>query len=120
VTIANTRLAIQTWANGTFSADLTVPDTTTSILPLTATVGSVTASASFTVSFAPVSTAADPTAAATTQQAATTSAPVSTSRLRFGVATPGGALANAELNAAAALVNESPSIALTRIETARK
>ena len=114
MTIANTRVAIQTWANETVSVDLRVPDTTTSILPLTATVGRVTASASFTVSFAPVSTAADPAAAATlTQQATTTSAAISTSRLRFGVATPGGALANTELNAVAALVNESPSIVIS-------
>ena len=114
LTIANTRVAIQTWANGTVSVDLTNPDTTTSILPVTATVGRVTASVSFSVSFAPVSTAADPAAAATlTQQATTTSAAISTSWLRFGVAAPGGAPANTELNAVAALVNESPSIVIS-------
>ncbi|GGK98419.1 hypothetical protein GCM10007382_18330 [Salinibacterium xinjiangense] len=74
----------------------------------------MTASASFTVSVAPVSTAADPTAAATlTPQATTTSAPISRSRLRFGVATPGGALAHSELDAVATLVNESPSIVMS-------
>ncbi|WP_104169202.1 glycoside hydrolase family 26 protein [Cryobacterium sp. M23] len=114
VTMGTTRLAVQTRANGTFSADLTVPNTTTSILPVTATVGTVTASASFTVSFAPVSTAVDPAATTTlTQQAITTSAPISASRLRFGVATPGGALANSELDAVATLVNESPSIVMS-------
>jgi beta-mannanase len=115
VTIATNRLAVHTWANGTFEADLTVPDTTSSILPVTATVGTVTASAFFTVSFAPVSTAADPTVATTpTQQATTaTTTPMSTSRLRFGVATPGGALANSELDAVATLVNENPSIVMS-------
>ena len=53
VTLAASRLVIRTRANGTFSADLTVPATTTSVLAVTATVGTVTASASFTVSFAP-------------------------------------------------------------------
>ena len=114
VTMATTRLAIQTRANGTFSADLTVPEATTSILAVTATVGTVTASASFTTSFAPVSTAVDPTATTTfTQQPITPSAPISRSRLRFGVATPGGALANSELDAVASLVNESPSIVMS-------
>ena len=118
VTLAASRLVIHTRANGTFSADLTVPATTTRILVVTATVGTVTASASFTVSFAPVSTAADPTAATTltrqaTPQATTPGAPISSSRLRFGVATPGGALANSELDAVATLVNESPSIVIS-------
>lgn len=114
VTIGSARVAVQTWANGTLSASLTVPDTTDGTLPVTATVGMVSATASFTVTFAAVSTAADPSAATPlTQQAATTSAPISTSRLRFGVATPGGALANSELDAVAALVQESPSIVMS-------
>ncbi|WP_104198929.1 glycoside hydrolase family 26 protein [Cryobacterium sp. Y29] len=113
VTMGTTSLVMKTWANGSFSADLTVPDTTASILPVTALIGGVTASASFTVTFAAVSTAADPADATVIQQAATTSAPISTSKLRFGVATPGGALANSELDAVAALVNESPSIVMS-------
>jgi beta-mannanase len=113
VTMGTTRVMVKTWANGTFSADLTVPDTTISVLPVTATLGKVTASASFTVTFAAVSTDADPSDAVSTPQATTTNAPISTSKLRFGVATPGGALANSELDAVAALVHESPSIVMS-------
>ena len=117
VTLAASRLVIQTRANGTFSADLTVPATTTSVLAVTATVGTVTASATFTVSFAPVSTAADPTATILTTQATTQAttpgAPISRSLLRFGAATPGGALANSELDAVATLVNENPLIVMS-------
>jgi beta-mannanase len=59
------------------------------------------------------STATDPSAVVSTPQATTTTAPISTSKLRFGVATPGGALANSELDAVAALVHESPSIVMS-------
>jgi len=113
VTIGSTSLAVKVRADGNFSTDLTVPDTTTSILPVTATLGKMTASTHFTVTFAAVSTAADPSAATLTQQPSTTSAPISTSKLRFGVATPGGALANSELDAVAVLVNENPSIVMS-------
>jgi beta-mannanase len=113
VSMGTTRLKVETGPNGTFRANLTVPDTTSSVLPVTATLGKVTTSATFTVNFAAVSTAADPSDAVSTPQAKTTSAPVSASKLRFGVATPGGALANSELDAVAALVNESPSIVMS-------
>jgi beta-mannanase len=113
VSMGTTRLTVTTWANGTFSADLTVPASTVSALPVTAALGKVTASASFTVTYAAVSTDADPSDVVSTPEASTTSAPISASKLRFGVATPGGALANSELDTVAALVNESPSIVMS-------
>ncbi|MBF4631577.1 beta-mannanase [Clavibacter michiganensis subsp. phaseoli] len=58
-------------------------------------------------------TAASPASAATTGQAASGAPAVSDTRLRFGVATPGGPTAGGELDAVAAQVGESPSIVLS-------
>jgi beta-mannanase len=113
VSMGTARLTVTTWANGTFSADLTVPASTISTLPVTAVLGKVTASASFTVTYAAVSTGADPSDVVSTPEASTTTAPISRSKLRFGVATPGGALANSELDTVATLLNESPSIVMS-------
>jgi hypothetical protein len=88
-----TPVSFQTSKAGTFSAQATIAATAQGTAPLTATSGKTSRTATFTV-FTGVP-------------------PVSAAFLRFGVATPGGAAANAELDAVAALVGESPAIVLS-------
>lgn len=91
-------VAFVTSASGYFTAKIVVASPTATTVPVTATVGATKAAAMFTVTeAAPVSTLP----------------PVSTAPLRFGVSTPGGAAANRELDAVAALAGESPSIVLS-------
>jgi hypothetical protein len=87
--------AFRTASTGAFSTAITIPAAATGKLTLTAKTSSVQASSVFTVT---------PPAQALP--------PVSTARLRFGVATPNGPLASAELDEAARLAGESPSSVL--------
>jgi beta-mannanase len=123
-----------TKSNGAFTAVVTIPPTTEATVMVTATAGKASASAAYAVTYSPASTAAgrdsavqaDAALAATalTTMAAKTKTstittpsvstpPVSSDPLRFGVSTPGGPLASTELDAVAALVNESPSIVMS-------
>jgi hypothetical protein len=86
-------VTFQTTKSGAFSAQATVAATAQGAAALTVAVGRSSVTVMFTVP------AGVP--------------PVSTALLRFGVATPGGAAAGAELDAAAALVGESPGIVLS-------
>ncbi len=101
-----------TSASGAFSATVTVPDTTSATMLISATAGAGNASVPFTVTYSAPSTTVPPDATdpGTTAGA---SPPISSARLRFGVSTPGGAAANAELDAVASLVGEAPSIVLS-------
>ncbi|MCM6762021.1 beta-mannanase [Rathayibacter sp. ZW T2_19] len=84
--------AFTTNGSGAFTASITIPAAPAGPATVSARAGSATATAVFTVTAPPA-------------------APViSGARLRFGVTTPGGASANAELDAVAALAGESPSI----------
>ena len=106
-----------TGASGAFSATVTVPDTTNATLMISATAGTGSASVPFTVTYSAPSPTVPPdsTNPGTTDPGADAGASPETSsaRLRFGVSTPGGAAANAELDAVAALVGEAPSIVLS-------
>ena len=114
-----------TGANGSFTADLTIPATTAATVVVTASAGKASASAPYTITYSPASTtagsdsivqagAAPITMAAKTQTSSTTlSPPISSDPLRFGVSTPGGPLATSELDAVATLVNENPSIVMS-------
>ncbi|MEC5190025.1 MULTISPECIES: glycoside hydrolase family 26 protein [unclassified Arthrobacter] len=88
----------QVSASGFFTAAVVIPQTTQPAVNITATAGTVTASAAFKV----VAPAANPVPPA-----------ISSSPLRFGVGTPGGPLASAELDEAAALAGEAPSVVLS-------
>jgi hypothetical protein len=114
-----------TGANGSFTADVTIPATTAATVVVTAMAGKTSASTPYTVTYSPASTsagrdstatasAAPVTLAARTQTSTTTvNPPISSDPLRFGVSTPGGPLATSELDAVATLVNENPSIVMS-------
>jgi hypothetical protein len=115
-------------ASGYYAASLVIPESTDPVVPVTAVSGRVSVSAPFTLTYSSPS-AADPAApaapapapaggsAAVEGSTATSPAPSSlqpaTSALRFGVGTPGGPLASAELDEVAALAGEAPSIILS-------
>jgi hypothetical protein len=109
-------------ASGYFTAALVIPESAEPVVPVTAVSGRVSASAAFTLTYSSPSAAADPApdpapAAAPDDGSAASTAPSTlqpgTSLLRFGVGTPGGPLASAELDEVAALAGEAPSIILS-------
>lgn len=125
LTAGSSSIPFSTEANGSFTAELTIPATTAATVVVTAKAGKASASAPYTVTYSPASTsagrdsavqasAAPITMAAKTKTSSTTaSPPISSDPLRFGVSTPGGPLATSELDAVAALVNENPSIVMS-------
>jgi hypothetical protein len=95
VVAGSAMFAFRTASTGAFSTAITIPAAATGKLTITAKTSSVQASSVFTVT---------PPAQALP--------PVSTARLRFGVATPNGPLASAELDEVAVLAGESPASVL--------
>jgi hypothetical protein len=85
----------RTTSTGAFSTSITIPGTATGKLTVSAKTSSVQASSLFRV--------AAPSPALP---------PVSTAKLSFGVATPGGPLASSELDEVSRLAGESPSSVL--------
>ncbi|MCQ6268999.1 beta-mannanase [Pseudarthrobacter sp. R1] len=96
VIVGSTTFPFKTTATGAFSTGITIPVESSGTVIVTAKTSSIKASAPFVVEAAPAPQ--PPT--------------VSTDSLRFGVATPGGALAAAELDEVSALAGESPSMVL--------
>ena len=93
-------VAFKVSASGGFTADVVIPQTSQPVLDVQAVSGTVKASTGFTVvAAAPVAEPLPPV--------------ISSSPLRFGVGTPGGPLAQAELDGAASLAGEAPSIILS-------
>ncbi|WP_456507852.1 IPT/TIG domain-containing protein [Arthrobacter sp. TE12232] len=92
-------VAFKVSASGYFTADVVIPPTSQPVLDIQAVSGTVKASAAFTIVATPVTQPSPP---------ASSSAP-----LRFGVGTPGGPLASAELDQAASLAGEAPSVILS-------
>ena len=90
--------AFKVSASGYFTADVVIPQTSQQVLDVQAVSGTVKASAGFTV------------IAAATQPPPPV---ISSSPLRFGVGTPGGPLARDELDQAASLAGEAPSVILS-------
>nr|WP_106210023.1 glycosyl hydrolase [Glaciihabitans tibetensis] len=120
LTAGASSVAFTTSVTGAFSSTITVAPTQGATVAIRATDGASVASASFTVTYSAVSTAPTPATiapipAVTTPSpsSATAQPPISMAQLRFGVSTPGGATANAELDAVASLAGESPSIVLS-------
>ena len=107
-------------ASGYFTAAVVIPDSADPVVPVTAVSGKVSASAPFTLTYSSPS-AAGPAPEVTTAPAAESTSPSpapsspqpGTSLLRFGVGTPGGPLASAELDEVSALAGEAPSIILS-------
>jgi len=95
VIAGSTTFAFRTASTGAFSTAITIPAAATGKLTITAKTSSIQASSVFTVA-----------------QPAPTLPPVSTARLRFGVATANGPLATTELDEVAQLAGESPSSVL--------
>ena len=96
VIAGSTTFSFQTTASGAFSTGITIPAVAPGNLTVTAKTSSVKASATFAVAATP---APQPPV-------------VSTDPFRFGVATPGGPLATAELDEVSQLAGESPSMVL--------
>ncbi|GAC1596238.1 MAG: hypothetical protein NVS3B6_02490 [Pseudarthrobacter sp.] len=92
ITGAAAAVSFQTTKSGSFSAQATIGGASRGQVVLTAAAGQSSLATAFTVTGIP---------------------PVSTAFLRFGVATPGGAMAGTELDAVATLVGESPGIVLS-------
>ncbi|MDR7160627.1 hypothetical protein J2X42_003346 [Arthrobacter sp. BE255] len=96
VIAGSTTFSFQTTASGAFSTGITIPAIAPGNLTITAKTSSIKASATFAVAATP---APQPPV-------------VSTDPFRFGVATPGGPLAAAELDEVSQLAGESPSMVL--------
>lgn len=99
LTAGTSSAAFKVSASGYFTAAVVIPQTTQPVLDIQATAGAVKSSAAFTV-VAPATDPAPPPA-------------ISSSPLRFGVGTPGGPLATSELDQAASLAGEVPSVILS-------
>jgi beta-mannanase len=89
----------QVSASGYFTADIVISQTSQPVLDVRAVSGAVSASAAFTVIATPATEPSPPA--------------ISSAPLRFGVGTPGGPLATAELDQAASLAGEAPSVILS-------
>ncbi|MET3809925.1 glycosyl hydrolase [Arthrobacter sp. UYEF3] len=92
--------AFKVSASGYFTADVVIPPTAQPLLEVLSASGTVKASAAFTVVASTPATGPTPPA-------------ISSSPLRFGVGTPGGPLASAELDEVASLTGEAPSVILS-------
>ena len=105
--------AFKTSASGYFTAELVMPPTDEPALAVRATSGAASAAATFTYTYSsPSVTEEDPNLAPAPAPAPAAPAPPP-AVLRFGVGTPGGPLASAELDAVTALAGEAPSIILS-------
>ncbi|MBT2551334.1 glycoside hydrolase family 26 protein [Arthrobacter sp. ISL-65] len=124
VTAGSLTVPFTTTANGVFTGAVTIPATSAATVKITATAGKRSASSEYAVTYGPASLNAGRDAAGapvtmaartqtTTTTTTTTAPPISADQLRFGVSTPGGPQASSELDAVAALVNESPSIVMS-------
>jgi len=103
---------IVTSASGYFQTTLVIPPSEQATVAIEAKAGTTRASAAFTLTYSsPSVTQEEPVP---TQPSPAPSVPsISKAPLRFGLGTPGGPLASAELDEAAALAGEAPSIILS-------
>ncbi|WP_394804704.1 glycoside hydrolase family 26 protein [Clavibacter capsici] len=137
---------ITTTATGRFTTAITIPRTSLSTVRITATAGTRSAAAPFTVTAAksngsarlgapapapttapaptpapaptsaPTSTAAPAPTTSSPAPAASAAPAISSARLRLGLSTPGGPTANGELDAASSTLGESPSIVMSHVD----
>ncbi|CCE76583.1 glycoside hydrolase family 26 protein [Clavibacter nebraskensis] len=142
VAVGSTTKRITTTATGRFTTAITIPRTSLSTIRITATAGTRSAGAPFTVTTAksngsarlgasapaptttpapaptgaPTSTAAPAPATSSPAPAASAAPAISSARLRLGLSTPGGPTANGELDAASTTLGESPSIVMSHVD----
>jgi hypothetical protein len=102
VTAGTATASFTTSASGSFRATIAIPATTATSVLVTASVRGSTASAPFAVT-----------------QPAPAEPVISDARLRFGVTTPGGATADAELDSVARLVGEAPGLVVSYYDFAQ-
>lgn len=112
VTAGTTSAPFRTSASGYFTAELVIPGTSDSIITVRAATATASASAPFTVTFSSPSVTEGGSNPAVADGSSNPTTP-STAALRFGVGTPGGPLAGAELDEVTALAGEAPSIILS-------
>lgn len=113
ITAGTTTVAFSTSASGYFTADIVMPESADQVLAVRALSGTTGASASFTFTYSsPSVTEQDPVAVPEPVVQPVSTVPA-TAALRFGVGTPGGPLASAELDQVTALAGEAPSIILS-------
>ncbi|WP_411374055.1 glycoside hydrolase family 26 protein [Arthrobacter sp. MPF02] len=113
ITAGTTAVAFKTSASGYFTAEVVMPVTEETALAVRASSGKAKASATFTYTYSSPSVAEeDPNTVQAPAPAPAAPAPAP-AVLRFGVGTPGGPLASAELDAVTALAGEAPSIVLS-------
>jgi hypothetical protein len=112
VTAGTSQTGFTTSASGYFSASIVIPDAADGLVTIQALAGKASAAASFTLTYSNPSVGEE-TKPATLSAAAPAAPAISPARLRFGVGTPGGPLATAELNEVAQLAGEAPSIVLS-------
>lgn len=116
VTAGTANVPFKTSASGYFTAELVMPESAEPTISVKATSGTASASASFTVTYSSPSATEEEEPAPTEAPAPVTQpAPVAPApaTLRFGVGTPGGPFAAAEMDEVAALAGEAPAIILS-------
>lgn len=115
VTAGQNTAPFRTSASGYFTADVVIPETAEATIVVRAATAAATASASalFTITYSSPSAVEEPPAAAPGPSPSPTTMTLSTAALRFGVGTPGGPFAAAELDEVTTLAGEAPSIILS-------
>lgn len=98
-------------ASGWFSVPVVIPESADALVLITARVSATAVTAPFTLTHSSPSVGEGETAPAPAPVAAVPA--ISSASLRFGVGTPGGPAASAELDAVASLAGEAPSIVLS-------
>lgn len=113
LTAGTASVPFKTSASGFFTVDVVMPESADPVVAVRAAVGSAGATASFTLTYSSPSAGEEQPAPAPAPEAPAAPPPSGTAPLRFGVGTPGGPLASAELDQVAVLAGEAPSVILS-------
>ena len=114
VSAGTNSVPFKTSASGYFTAELVMPESADPTVTVRAATATANASAAFTVTYSsPSIVEEEPVAGPAPAPAPATPAAPAPAHLRFGVGTPGGPLAAAELDEVTALAGEAPSIILS-------
>jgi Glycosyl hydrolase family 26 len=103
----------KTSASGYFNVELVMPEIADPTIAVRAATATASASAPFTLTYSSPSATEEEPAAGPAPSTGSTNTTPSSAALRFGVGTPGGPLAAAELGEVTALAGEAPSIILS-------
>jgi hypothetical protein len=111
VTAGGNTVGFTSSGSGWFSVPVVVPETADAVLSVRAKVNATEAALPFTLTYS--SPSADGELPTPAPAPPATVPAISSANLRFGVGTPGGPAASAELDAVASMVGEAPSIVLS-------